>query len=98
MCIRDRDWSADIPAEIVAKITEAEGKMLAGEFSPFTGPITDQSGAEKVAAGVVLGDDMILSMDWHVKGVTSPLPKYCLLYTAGLALGWMARRPMTTPT
>jgi hypothetical protein len=24
---------------------------------------------------VTLGDDMILSMDWHVKGVTSPLPQ-----------------------
>lgn len=72
-CVLVQDWSADIPADIVAKITEVEAKLLSGEFSPFTGPIIDQSGAEKVASGVTLGDDMILSMDWHVQGVTTPL-------------------------
>lgn len=74
-CVLVEDWNPDIPADVMARITEAEGKLLSGEFSPFTGPITDQSGAEKVAAGVTLGDDMILSMDWHVKGVTTPLPQ-----------------------
>ena len=74
-CVLVEDWNPDIPADVMARITETEGKLLSGEFSPFTGPITDQSGAEKVAAGVTLGDDMILSMDWHVKGVTTPLPQ-----------------------
>lgn len=69
------DWSPDIPADIVAKITEVQAATLAGTFSPFTGPITGQEDSEKVAAGVTLGDDMILSMDWHVKGVTTPLPQ-----------------------
>ena len=35
--------------------------------------IADAGLSLKVA--VVLGDDLILSMDWHVKGVTTPLPK-----------------------
>ena len=69
------DWNPDIPADIVAKITEMQAAITTGAFSPFTGPITNQDGAEQVAAGVVLGDDAILSMDWHVKGVTTPLPK-----------------------
>jgi basic membrane protein A and related proteins len=69
------DWNPDIPADIAAKIAETQATILAGGFSPFTGPLTDQAGAEAVAAGVVLGDDAILSMDWHVKGVTTPLPK-----------------------
>ena len=46
-----------------------------GTSNTFTGPITGQDDSEKVAAGVTLGYDMILSMDWHVKGVTTPLPK-----------------------
>lgn len=74
-CVFVADWNPDIPADIVAKIEEAHAKIDAGEFSPFTGPLMDQSGAEKVAAGVTLGDDMILSMDWHVKGVATPLPQ-----------------------
>lgn len=74
-CVLLQDWSADIPADMMTKITETEAKLTSGAFSPFTGPITDQSGAEHVAAGVTLDDDAILSMDWHVKGVTTPLPK-----------------------
>ena len=69
------DWNPDIAPEIVAKITAVQATLLDGSFSPFTGPLTNQDGGEAVAAGVVLGDDAILSMDWHVKGVTTPLPK-----------------------
>ena len=74
-CVFVADWNADIPADIVAKITEMEAAIESGAFSPFTGPITKQDGSEGVAAGVTLGDDMILSMDWHVKGVATPLPQ-----------------------
>lgn len=69
------DWNPDIPADVMAKIESVQAKIHDGSFSPFTGPITNQAGEEAVAAGVVLGDDAILSMDWHVKGVTTPLPK-----------------------
>lgn len=74
-CVFVADWNADVPADLVPKIAEMQAAILAGSFSPFTGPLTNQDGAEAVAAGVVLGDDAILSMDWHVKGVTTPLPK-----------------------
>ncbi len=74
-CVFLADWSKDIPADMAAKIADAQGKIASGAFSPFTGPITDQADAVHVAAGVTLGDDDILSMDWHVKGVTTPLPK-----------------------
>ena len=69
------DWSPDIPAAMMTKITDTQARIASGAFMPFTGPITDQAGAVHVAAGVVLGDADILSMDWHVKGVTTPLPK-----------------------
>lgn len=74
-CVVVADWNPDIPADVMAKITEVHAALDAETFSPFTGPIMDQDGTERVAAGVTLGDDMILSMDWHVKGVTTPLPK-----------------------
>lgn len=68
------DWSPDIPAEVMAKITETEGKIGDGSFQVFAGPITKQDGSEGVAAGASMDDPAIVAMDWHVKGVTTPLP------------------------
>jgi basic membrane protein A len=35
----------------------------------FSGPIVDQDGKERVAAGEVLSADAMGSVDWFVKGV-----------------------------
>jgi basic membrane protein A len=35
----------------------------------FVGPIKDQSGAEKVAAGAAMSDEELLGMTWFVQGV-----------------------------
>lgn len=69
------DWNPAIPAETMKKITDVEAKIAAGSFSPFTGPIAKADGSEGVAAGATMDDAAIVAMDWHVKGVTSPLPK-----------------------
>lgn len=69
------DWNPDIPAEMMTKIKEIEAKIADGSFSPFTGPITKADGSEGVAAGAALADGEIVAMDWHVKGVATPLPK-----------------------
>ncbi|MEM6608076.1 MAG: BMP family ABC transporter substrate-binding protein [Pseudomonadota bacterium] len=68
------DWNPDIPAEIMAEIETRQAEILAGTFTVFEGPLIDQSGAERYAAGVAMTDPEILSMDWHVAGVTTPLP------------------------
>ncbi len=69
------DWNPDIPADMMTKIKEIEAKIADGSFSPFTGPIIKADGSEGVAAGTALADGEIVAMDWHVKGVTTPLPK-----------------------
>ncbi len=69
------DWNPAVPADTVAKIKEVEAKIADGSFSPFTGPITKADGSEAVAAGKTLSDGEIVAMDWHVKGVATPLPK-----------------------
>lgn len=68
------DWSPDIPAEMMAQIQEVEAAIADGSFSPFTGPIMKADGSEGVAAGVTMTNEEIVGMDWHVKGVTTPLP------------------------
>ena len=47
----------------------AKADIIAGKQKVFTGPLYDQSGAEKVPAGTTLTDKELLSMDWFVKGV-----------------------------
>jgi len=49
--------------------------IIAGRFDPFAGPIKDQSGAIKVAAGKSLSDAELLRLNWFVQGVDGSLPK-----------------------
>lgn len=53
-------------AEAVATV---KAKIVSGEFDPFTGPLYDQNGVEKVASGVKMTEDEIWNMGWLVKGV-----------------------------
>ncbi|MBB3399572.1 MULTISPECIES: BMP family ABC transporter substrate-binding protein [unclassified Rhizobium] len=69
------DWSPSIPADTMTKIKAAETKIADGSLSPFTGPITKADGSEGVASGKTMTEAEIVAMDWHVKGVTTPLPK-----------------------
>ena len=39
----------------------------------FSGPIVDQTGAEKVPAGAVMTDEELLGFNWFVKGVVGTL-------------------------
>ena len=68
------DWNPDIPADMIEQIKAKEAEIEAGDFVVFKGPLTDQSGTERVADGVAMTDGEIIGMDWHVAGVTTPLP------------------------
>ncbi len=63
-----------IPAEVKTLVGELEGKLKAGSFHPFTGPIVDQAGKERLAAGAVMDDIALGKMDFFVQGVASKLP------------------------
>lgn len=63
-----------IPAEVKAQVAELEAQLTAGTFHPFTGPVVDQSGAERLAAGAVMDDAALGSMDYFVQGVASRMP------------------------
>ena len=69
------DWNPAIPADTAAKIKDAQAKIASGSFSPFSGPISKADGSVGVAQGKTLSDAEIVAMNWHVKGVTTPLPK-----------------------
>jgi len=55
-------------------IAAAEAKIVSGEFEPFTGPLFDQRGAERVPSGERMNDDEIWNMNWFVQGVIGVIP------------------------
>lgn len=67
--------NAVVPPD-VAKIYEEKKKAITeGKFVPFQGPIKDQSGALKVAAGAALPMDQVMGINWYVQGVEGSIPR-----------------------
>ncbi|MCL5777392.1 BMP family ABC transporter substrate-binding protein [Limibaculum sp. FT325] len=66
---------ANMPDDVVAAAKAAEAAVASGAVHPFTGPIKDRDGVERIAAGAVADDGMLLGMDWFVEGVEGDLPK-----------------------
>ena len=64
-----------LPKEVLDMMAEKEKAITAGKFHPFTGPIMDQSGKVRVAAGVPIPDAELRGIDWLVEGVQGTLPR-----------------------
>jgi len=64
-----------IPAAVKDEVGKIEGELKAGKFHPFTGPVKDQDGKERVASGQVMSDEELGKMNYFVEGVASKLPK-----------------------
>ncbi len=62
-------FGAAVDEETRALIEEMKASIAATPNSDFTGPITDQSGEERVPAGEVISLEDVLSMDWFVAGI-----------------------------
>ncbi len=59
----------NMPDDVAAAAKEMEEKIRTGAFHPFTGPIVKQDGTEVAAAGQVMDDMSLLTMDYYVKGI-----------------------------
>ena len=64
-----------IPANVRAEAAQTIADIKSGKLHPFQGPIMNQAGKEMVPAGSVASDEMLLKMDWYVKGIEGKLPK-----------------------
>ncbi len=65
---------ANMPDDIAQLAAETAAKIQSGELHPFQGPIKNQRGEQVVAAGEVLSDEALLSMNWYIEGVDDQLP------------------------
>lgn len=67
--VRMSDYGEAVPDNVRQAAEATRTGIIDGSLHPFTGPIKDQSGAEKLAAGQTLSDEDALTMDWYVAGV-----------------------------
>jgi basic membrane protein A and related proteins len=61
-------FGAAVPGEVRGIVTAAAEKVEKG-FNPFTGPVTDNTGVVRIAAGQSWGGDKMGNFDWYVEGV-----------------------------
>lgn len=64
-----------VPQDVVALVKQKEEAIRNGSFHPFQGPVKDQDGEIRIAAGTTISDDDLLKMQWYVLGVQGKLPK-----------------------
>ena len=64
----------NMPDDVAALAKTTEDAIKSGKIVPFGGPIVDQTGATKSAAGKPLDDGQIASMNWLVQGIEGKLP------------------------
>jgi basic membrane protein A len=63
-----------VPKDAQDKVNQIAADIGAGRFHPFTGPIVDNEGKERLAKGKVMSDDVLSKMDYYVEGVQGKLP------------------------
>ena len=73
--IRMAPLNPAIPADVKARVAGLERDISSGKTLVFTGPIVDQDGKERVAAGQVMPAADLDKMNYLVKGVDGMLPK-----------------------
>lgn len=64
-------YNAAVPEPVRAAADAVRDGIVAGTLHPFTGPIRDQKGEVRIAAGATASDEMMAKMDWYVEGVQS---------------------------
>ena len=65
----------NMPADVAKAAQKAAGDIKSGTNKIFTGPIRDNTGAERVSAGKTLNDgELFTTLDYYVEGVVGKIP------------------------
>ena len=66
--------NAAVPADVKTIVAGLEADIKSGKLHPFAGPVKDQDGKERLAAGKNMSDADMGKMDYYVEGVAGKLP------------------------
>ena len=64
-----------VPPDVARLFDEKKHAIADGKLVPFAGPIKDNAGTLKVAAGALLTHEQLRSIDWYVEGIDGSIPK-----------------------
>ena len=64
-----------VPAPVKAEAEQLIADIKSCALKPFTGPIKDQAGVEKIPAGVSATNAELASMNYYVEGMKAEMPK-----------------------
>jgi len=64
-----------VPPDVARVFEDKKRDIIDGKLVPFAGPLKDNTGAVKVAAGVALTHDELRALNWYVEGVDGSIPK-----------------------
>jgi basic membrane lipoprotein Med (substrate-binding protein (PBP1-ABC) superfamily) len=62
-------FGPSVDAETQQQIADAKAALISGELQIFAGPLNDNTGAERIAAGAAGGIELLDTTDWLVEGV-----------------------------
>ena len=64
-----------VPHATREMVDRKKAELIAGKFTPFTGPIKDQSGKVRIPAGKRISEKDLNSMNFLVQGIIGHIPK-----------------------
>ena len=64
-----------VPAAVKTEAEQIIADIKSGAFHPFTGPIKDQAGTEKIPTGATASNAELASMNYYVEGMKADIPK-----------------------
>ncbi len=64
-----------VPRAVQDEVLARQKDIASGRLHPFAGPLVDNEGRARLAAGARLSDEQILNMDWLVAGVVGKVAK-----------------------
>ena len=67
--------NTSVPADVAKILADRKQAIAAGTLAPFAGPLQDSAGVTRVAAGSVLTDQQLMTINWYVAGVEGAVPK-----------------------
>lgn len=68
-------FGSNVPAHVKKLVRERQQEIVEGGVDIFAGPIRDNTGKERVPAGVTMSDEELLNFDWLVEGVAGTIPR-----------------------
>jgi simple sugar transport system substrate-binding protein len=66
--------SDTVPANVKAQVEKLSAGLKDGSFAAYTGPVVDNTGKERLAAGEVATQEWLDKVDFYVKGVEGKVP------------------------